>query len=76
MSTTEPSKENHMHNPVTATTSAIDRDRMRPRAIDLRRPGDRPGAAAPKSAVAPTAAIRDELGRALTGVLVRDGERL
>ena len=65
-----------MHNPVTATTSAIDRDTTRPRAIDLRRPGDPPRVAAPGSAVAPTAAIRDELGRALTGVLVRDGERL
>jgi hypothetical protein len=65
-----------MHNPVTATTSAIDRDRMRPRAIDLRRPGDRTGAAPPGPVVAPTAANRAELGRALTAVLVRDGELL
>lgn len=65
-----------MPNPVTATTSAIDRDTTRPRAIDLRRPGDRPGVAAPGSVVAATAAIRDEFGRALVGVFVRGGELL
>ena len=65
-----------MPNPVTAATSAIDRDTTRPRAIDLRRPGDPPGVAAVGSVVAPTAAIRDELGRALNSMLVRDGELL
>ena len=65
-----------MHNSVTATTSAIDRDRMRPRAIDLRRPGDPPRVAAPGPVVAPTATNRDELGRALIGVFARHGVRL
>ena len=39
-------------------------------------PGDPPGAAVPGSVAAPTVAIRDELGRALSGVFARHGVRL